>query len=167
MVLAIGSLSGIGSLFYFAYSRWVKISLSVDMCYPVCVSRSESYPSASIGTVLTIRNKGNRPTSIESFKMELKRDSLKAVHLHTKRYPDREGVDLPVTVEPDTTIKLEALFVLEEGRITRDVDCKIIMTTTHKKKIKASVRCVPLPLRPGIDLPQRDNHLYGPPAPAL
>jgi hypothetical protein len=152
VLLAIGSLSGIGSLLYLAYSRWVKVSLSVDMCYPVCVSRSKPYPSESIGTVLTIRNTGNRPTSIESFKMELKEEPLNPVHVHTKKCPDREGVDLPVTVEPDSTMKLEALFVLEEGKITRDVNCRIIMTTTHKKKTKANARCVPLPLRPGMDI---------------
>lgn len=90
---------------------------------------------------LTIRNRGTKPTSIESLALivEEKTEGETVGRLvHTKPYV------LPKTIEPDTTIVQEALFKLDEV-IHDDSDCVLTLKTTHKE---VKVRCCTLPLAP-------------------
>lgn len=98
-------------------------------------------PSENMGMTLTIRNRGTKPTSIESLALTVdERTEGKMVGrlVHTKPYV------LPKTIEPDTTTVQEALFRLDE-MIHDDSDCVLTLKTIHKE---LKVRCRTLPLAP-------------------
>lgn len=88
---------------------------------------------------LTIRNRGTKPTSIESLVLivDEKVEGEMAGHLvHTKPHA------LPLTIEPDKSIVQEALFKFDEV-IHDDSDCVLKLKTTHKE-IKVSCHTLPL-----------------------
>ena len=144
-VTAAGSISGLLSAIYIIISK-VREGPRVSLCIDSCQHR-RALPS-TVTMKLTIRNKGNRPTSIESLHLtaqshdKLIKGSLSHLEDSTEaeRYltsydtdnrpkPDRH---LPLHLDGDRTIALMAAFLLERRIEDWTAQCTLEMRCTHK-----------------------------------
>jgi len=149
-VTAVGSISGLLSGIYLVISKLregPRPNLSIQSC------RYRGDETSIVTTELTIRNRGNRPTSIESFSLKACSNHQKLESSAVKLYdlaelqrfygpyrpdnppsPDRY---LPIPLDGDNTIRLLAEFELNGVITAPQVDCNLEMKCTHKQVVEA------------------------------
>ena len=154
-VLQVGSLSGLLTLIYTVISKMregPRINISLEWCRPHLRRdidpRTQSYPTDRIETKLTVRNTGNKQTSIETFELTA---AVQGRLLHNRGYSVSGLPSYPAaTILPGTTVgPLRVDFMFDET-INGDCDCVLTMRTTHKS-YETKCRCRP-PVGPPYEL---------------
>lgn len=153
-LLQLGSLSGLLTLIYTVISEMRKrprISLSLEWCRPHLRRdidpRTQSYPNDRIEAKLTVRNTGDRQTSIEGFELAAE---VQGGVLHNKGYSAAGLLGLPAEVLPNSTVGPFRLDFMFDKPINEDCDCVLTMRTTHKS-YEMRCRCS-TPLGPPYEL---------------
>ena len=150
-VAAVGSISGLLSGIYLMISKLregPRPSLSIQWC------RYRRDKTSIVVMELTIRNRGNRPTSIESLSLKACSNHQKlessAVRLYDMaalqrlRAPYRPAKPpstpdryLPIPLDGDKTILLLVEFELNRIITAPQIDCNLEMKCTHKHVVEA------------------------------
>jgi len=150
-VTAVGSISGLLSGIYLVISKLregPRPSLSIQRC------RYRRDKTSIVTTELTIRNRGNRPTSIESFSLKVCSNRQQFESSAVKLYdmaelqrlyapypldkpPPAPDTYLPIPLDGDKTIFLLVEFELNGIITTPQVDCDLEMKCTHKHVVEA------------------------------
>jgi len=149
-VTAVGSISGLLSGIYLVISKLregPRPSISIHWC------RYRRDKVSIVTMEVTIRNRGNRPTSIESFSLKVcsNHQTLEssAVKLYSMAelqrlygpyrpdYPPSPDRYLPIPLDGDNTIRLLAEFELNGIITAPQVECNLEMKCTHKQVIEA------------------------------